>query len=296
MKPLILVVDDQLDILFNLKLTLEFNDYRVITAINGNEALKILADHEPPPDLIISDIKMPELDGYDFFKKISENPKWTFIPFIFLSARASPDDVRFGKMLGADDYLTKPFQEEDLLAIIAGKLAHAKTMDALQKRLETDLVASLEINLSPSISEAEKKYVWLLLVIRDEVRGPEVKVVVPEERTPPFSLHKLGVQLFQAAISIYGRTGFYETQSILLNIENIQQMGYLFFDLLADEANRGGRRQFMVAVIAPKISYFKSLKIKERLKDLSNHIKAAKEWDRRQYWDNISEILATSAL
>jgi len=277
-------------------MTLEFNNYHVITTTDGKNALKILSELETPPDLIISDIMMPKMDGYEFFKRVSANPKWTLIPFIFLTARAAPEDVRFGKMLGVDDYLTKPFQDEDLLAIITGKLNRTKNRESLQKKLETNLVSSLKIELSPSISEDDKNQVWLLLVVWDEVRGPEVKVVVPKEREPPFSLHNLGVQLFQATVSIYGRTGFYEAQGILLNIENIKQMGYLFFDLITDETVRGGRRQFMLAVIAPMINYFESLKIKNLLKDLSNHIKVAKEWDRRQYWETISEILATPIL
>ncbi|MFQ6125655.1 MAG: PleD family two-component system response regulator [Candidatus Heimdallarchaeota archaeon] len=296
MNPMILVVDDQLDILVNIKLTLELNNYRVITATNGKEALQLLSDLEAPPDLIISDIMMPKMDGYNFFKMVSANPQWAFIPFIFLSALATPEDVRFGKMLGVDDYLTKPFQEEDLLAIIAGKLARTKKTKSLQKRLETNLMASLKIDVRPSISEKEKKKVFLLVVVWDEVRGPVVKVVVPEEKNPPFSLHKLGVQLFQAAVSIYGQTGFYEAQGILLNIENIKQAGYLYFDLFADETVRGGCRQFMVAIIAPKISYFESLKIKECLQDLANRIKAAKEWDKKQYWETISGILTTPIL
>jgi len=277
-------------------MTLEFNNYEVITATNGQEALNLLSEMDTLPDLILSDIRMPEMNGYDFFKTVSANPKWALIPFIFLSARASPHDVRFGKMLGADDYLTKPFREEDLLAIIAGKLARNKTIESLKKSLEANLVSSLKIDLSPSISKGEKKEVWLLVVVWDEVRGPKVTVLIPEERTPPFSLHDLGVQLFQAAVSIYGRTGFYEAQGILLDIENIKRVGYIFFDLIADEAVRGGHRQFMLAVIAPKISYFESLKIKELLKDLSSHIKAAKEWERKQYWEAISEILVTPVL
>ena len=118
MSDLILAVDDNQDILFNLKLTLELNGYRVITANNGEEGLKALSDSEEIPSLILSDIMMPEMNGYDFFKETAQNPEWSQIPFIFLSARASEKDVRFGKMLGVDDYITKPFKTENLLASI----------------------------------------------------------------------------------------------------------------------------------------------------------------------------------
>ena len=116
MKPLVLVVDDNKDILFNLKLLLESNNYLVETAETGEDALKVLSDLKNPPDIIISDIMMPKMDGYHFFETISENLKWNRIPFIFISALSTPEDIRLGKMLGVDDYLTKPFKEEDLLA------------------------------------------------------------------------------------------------------------------------------------------------------------------------------------
>ena len=79
MKPLVLVVDDNKDILFNLKILLESNEYRVETAKTGEDALKILSDLNSPPDIIISDIMMPKMDGYNFFETISDNIKWNRI-------------------------------------------------------------------------------------------------------------------------------------------------------------------------------------------------------------------------
>ena len=114
MKPLILVIDDYQDILDNLKMILSLNNFEVITSKNGKEALETLLTLKTLPEVIISDIMMPEMNGYDFFKTVSESPKWNRTPFLFLTARTSPTDVRFGKMLGVDDYLTKPFKKEDL--------------------------------------------------------------------------------------------------------------------------------------------------------------------------------------
>ena len=105
-----------------VKLLLESNDYRVETAKTGEDALKILSDLKTPPDIIISDIMMPKMNGYNFFETVSDNLKWNRIPFIFISALSTPEDIRIGKMLGVDDYLTKPFKEEDLLATISGKV------------------------------------------------------------------------------------------------------------------------------------------------------------------------------
>ena len=122
MKPLVLIVEDNVDLLFNLDLILKSNNYRTIMAKNGIDALKKLENSNFNPDIIISDILMPKMNGYEFFKKISNDSRWNRIPFIFLTARATPKDIRLGKLLGADDYIIKPFEEKDLLASITGRM------------------------------------------------------------------------------------------------------------------------------------------------------------------------------
>ncbi|MCK5052811.1 MAG: response regulator, partial [Anaerolineales bacterium] len=84
-KPLILVVEDDLALLEGVRELLELTDYSVLTAANGREALDVLETQ--CPDLIVSDIMMPEMDGYQFHEKVSEQPELSAIPFIFLSAR-----------------------------------------------------------------------------------------------------------------------------------------------------------------------------------------------------------------
>ena len=121
-KDLILIVEDNESILFNLKLLLELNDYIVLSAKNGKEAIEVLQNSIKIPNLIVSDILMPEMDGYELFKIISSNLNWNAIPFIFLSAKASPDEIRSGKLLGVDDYVTKPVDEELLLSLIENKI------------------------------------------------------------------------------------------------------------------------------------------------------------------------------
>ena len=126
LKPLLMVVDDNKDILFTLQLELETDGYKVITASNGKEALNKLSKLDRIPDVIISDIMMPDVDGYKFFETVSSNPKLNRIPFLFLTAKSRPEDIRLGKMLGVDDYITKPFKKEDLLASISGKINRNK--------------------------------------------------------------------------------------------------------------------------------------------------------------------------
>ena len=140
-KPLLLVVDDNKDIIFNLKILLEKRGYDVITSMSGDKALKTLSTLSNTPDMIISDIMMPNMDGYEFFNAISTHSKWNQIPFLFLTAKSTPEDIRLGKMLGADDYITKPFNEEDLIASVSGKISR-KPADESDHRSTGCVVAS----------------------------------------------------------------------------------------------------------------------------------------------------------
>jgi two-component system LytT family response regulator len=95
---------------------LEANNYEVIAAENGLSGVQLAIKEKP--DLILSDIMMPEMDGYAAFEALQREPVTAIIPFIFLTAKTDPSDIREGLGLGADDYITKPFDSEDLLDAI----------------------------------------------------------------------------------------------------------------------------------------------------------------------------------
>lgn len=120
MKTKILLIEDNPDIRENTQELLELSDYDVEVAENGKEGVKLAKDILP--DLIICDIMMPELDGYGVLQILNKQPQTASIPFIFLTAKAEKDDFRKGMTLGADDYLTKPFDETDLLNAIENRL------------------------------------------------------------------------------------------------------------------------------------------------------------------------------
>jgi DNA-binding response OmpR family regulator len=128
-KPTILVVDDQIAIRVLSKRILEGAGFTVIMAEDGVEALKHLA--EKPVDLIVADIAMPNLNGYQLFERVSKNPEWVNVPFILLSARDLDSDIRYGKSLGVDDYITKPFDPADLLSSVRGRLLRASQLASL---------------------------------------------------------------------------------------------------------------------------------------------------------------------
>jgi CRP-like cAMP-binding protein/FixJ family two-component response regulator len=123
----ILVVEDNPDVRENLIEILSLSDYETIGAENGKIGVDMAIQHIP--DLILCDVMMPELDGFGVLHILSQNPKTATIPFIFLTAKTEAIDFRKGMNLGADDYITKPFDDVELLEAIAIRLrksAHLK--------------------------------------------------------------------------------------------------------------------------------------------------------------------------
>ncbi|HNQ12588.1 MAG TPA: response regulator [Bacteroidia bacterium] len=133
-KRKILVIEDNLEMRENIVEILELAGYSVLSAPNGKEGVSISQNEKP--DLIICDIMMPELDGYGVLKILSKSPETYTIPFIFLTAKAEKSDIRQGMMMGADDYLTKPFDANDLLQAIEIRLEKSKN---LKKEYSSDL-------------------------------------------------------------------------------------------------------------------------------------------------------------
>src|SRR5690349_7555999 len=103
----ILVIDDDHNLLDNVSTILELAGYEVLRADNGVEGLRLIHDYHP--SLIICDIMMPEVSGYDVLEELQANSNTITIPLIFLTAKSDVHDIRRGMRAGADDYLTKPF-------------------------------------------------------------------------------------------------------------------------------------------------------------------------------------------
>ncbi len=125
----ILVVEDDVNLLAGIRDILELDEYDVVTAENGEEGLNVLNNDTTPPDLIVSDIMMPEMDGIEFLTSIRENHRFLTIPFIFLTAKGEKQDIQLGKKLGVDDYVVKPFNAEDLLVAVESRLNRHRTLN-----------------------------------------------------------------------------------------------------------------------------------------------------------------------
>jgi CRP/FNR family transcriptional regulator, cyclic AMP receptor protein len=119
----VLVIEDNLQVRDNLAEILELANYKVFLAENGKEG--VVTAIKEIPDIIICDIMMPVLDGYGVLHLVKKNITLCNIPFVFMSAKGDRTDVRKGMDLGADDYLTKPFEETELLNVIETRLKKA---------------------------------------------------------------------------------------------------------------------------------------------------------------------------
>ncbi|AEM71870.1 response regulator receiver protein [Allomuricauda ruestringensis DSM 13258] len=122
----ILLVEDDTSLRENVAELLELSGFNVCSASNGKIAVDKAIKEQP--DLVLCDIMMPEMDGYEVLEQLSSIETTRYIPFIFVSAKTEKQDVRRGMNLGADDYLTKPFEEEELLSAIQCRLEKAKEM------------------------------------------------------------------------------------------------------------------------------------------------------------------------
>lgn len=133
MKKILIIEDDKI-MRENTAEILELAHYEVSTAPNGKVGAGLAK--EVRPDLIVCDIMMPELDGYGVLHILSKDPKTASIPFIFLSAKAEKSEIRKGMELGADDYLTKPFEDTELLNAIESRL---RKSEIVRKEFSRDL-------------------------------------------------------------------------------------------------------------------------------------------------------------
>ncbi|WP_432410058.1 response regulator [Rasiella sp. SM2506] len=136
----ILLIEDDTALRENTAELLELANYTVFMAPNGKIGIEVAK--KQLPDIIVCDIMMPEVDGYGVLEAVSLEPTTTHIPFIFLSARTEHKEIRKGMDLGADDYLTKPFEEDELISAIESRLAKAeilsKALDSTSKKKENE--------------------------------------------------------------------------------------------------------------------------------------------------------------
>jgi DNA-binding response OmpR family regulator len=113
---LILIVDDNREMAQGLKYGLEMEGFQAVVALDGETAVEFLGREHP--DLILADIKMPRMDGYALLRVVKQNAQWRDIPFVFVTAAADWREAVMAKSIGADEYIVKPFELEDLIKVV----------------------------------------------------------------------------------------------------------------------------------------------------------------------------------
>lgn len=213
----ILLIEDNLEVRENTAEILELAGYQVVAAPNGKVGVELAQKNIP--DLIVCDIMMPELDGYGVLHILSKKVETAAIPFIFLTAKTEKNDIRKGMNLGADDYLTKPFDDTDLLNAVETRL---QKTSMLQKRYE-----STSEGLEQFIYDARK-----ILNMKDLCKDKKIKTVkkkgeVFAEGDVPLNLYFIksgSIKVFKShpdgkelITSIYNSNEFFGFESILEN-------------------------------------------------------------------------------
>lgn len=155
----LLLIDDDPNLILLVKDYLELRGYEVTTAKNGREALRVL--EKSIPNLIICDVMMPEMDGYAFVKRVRDNPQTSYLPVLFLSAKGQIQDRVTGLNTGADVYMIKPFEPDELVAQIEASLKQASRMMQKQSTsLEGEL--SVQVPFDVDLTPTETKVIQLV--------------------------------------------------------------------------------------------------------------------------------------
>ncbi|MFQ5570513.1 MAG: response regulator [Rhodothermales bacterium] len=188
----ILVIEDDADVRDNIQDLLTSDDYVVIPVADGRAGLK--EAHFRQPDLIICDVMMPDIDGYEVLRELRQQPETMSIPFVFVTAKASRSAQRIGMNLGADDYLVKPFTSEELLNTVHARLErHEERSYRYQERLE-----ELRSNLSRTLPHELRTplscilgFSEFLLQIYDTVEPDELRSMLEDINVSAKRLERL---------------------------------------------------------------------------------------------------------
>ena len=150
----ILLVDDEVDILEFLKYNLELEKFEVLVSSNGKDALNKISQN---PDLIVLDIMMPEMDGFELYQKIKSDKNYQDIPIIFLTAKSGETDEIKGLNLGASDYIQKPISPKKLVARIKSNLRKSVQSETKKRSNENLKIGPLEIDVEKFVVKIDNK-------------------------------------------------------------------------------------------------------------------------------------------
>lgn len=238
----IAIIEDNTDVRENLAEILDLSGYKCVQAENGKVGVKTVREHKP--DLILCDVMMPELDGFGVLKILNRDPELMHIPFMFLTAKAEKTDFRKGMGLGADDYITKPYDDVELLESIemrlmkASKLQKVDNSDTGVRRFFDQAKGEKELSKlsedrevrtyekKASIYQEGQRPKWLYHVVEGQV-----KTIQTNEFHKDFVTHVYGVGDFFGFMPLLNKK-VYTDQAIALEKTVLRLVPVEDFELL----------------------------------------------------------------
>jgi len=242
----VLIVEDEKDIRENIEDILICADYNVLAAQNGKEALNIL--DSITPDVIVSDVRMPELTGFELLKEISDNRNYGQIPFLLLTALSDRENIRYGMDLGADDYLLKPFTPEELLNSINRRISKAEKNKKQLERLKSNIMKyiphELRTPLTPILG-----YSRMLLEDLNSFTDKEIIEMI-------LTIKKSGLRLSKRVERFIMLSELFSTEYNTYNTESNENLRYNIttnetLKFLQDDEELNGRKKDLVVNIEP---------------------------------------------
>ena len=316
----ILIIEDDLSVRTGLAELLTEEGHKIIEAENGVAGIK--EAQCKLPDLIISDIRMPEADGYQVLSELQKEIVTAGIPFIFLSAKTDMEDIRLGMNLGADDYLIKPYKAEHLISAVNSKLKHKRYIDQKFENLHTTIARSLPHEMrTPLVSilgfsqlileqkaEFEKKEILemagninnaganLLKIIKKFLLYSDLELIKADKAlssliTSKSSVHSKFIYFFiKAVIELHGRN-----EDVIMHLEdaelNIEHKHLKFIiEELVDNACKFSKPGSKISIDSWIEDNYMILTIKDfgvgMSKEQLKEIGVMKQFEREKYFQN----------
>ncbi|MTJ08957.1 response regulator [Anabaena sp. UHCC 0204] len=266
----ILIIEDETQIRNNIREILHLSDFDTLVAENGLQGLELAKNKHP--DLIICDLMMPELDGYGVLTQLRQNSSTATMPLIFLTAKSEWSDVRRGMELGADDYLTKPFQPHELLQAITARLDKKSIADQQIQQKLNDLSSAISHSLPHEINTPLNHIIGLSNLLIQE-QG----MLANEENLEMLNLiHQAGLRIHKLTLNFLMYADMELISSDPAKIAAIRNNGVKSFvksDIenvavkIAQESNRLADLSIEISDAMVKISPAKLSKIAEEIID-----------------------------
>lgn len=192
-KAKVLVIEDNTDVRENIAEILELSNYDVIEANDGKEGVEKAFTHLP--DLILCDVMMPELDGFGVLRILNHDIRTYDIPFIFLTAKSEKADFRKGMGLGADDYITKPFEDTELLDVVEIRLNKRRRLVSKQDTNVMESLTKFQQDLQIWLDNREKRRLSAKDTLYEEGQPANYLYFINEGKFKSFLINEFGKEL-----------------------------------------------------------------------------------------------------